>query len=108
MTDHKGSCLCGKTSFTLTGPEPTIAICHCTHCQKQTASAFSLVAIAPRANFAVVGPMRKYVDKGDSGNVVNRWFCGECGSPIMTEIEVSPDTAYIKAGAFDKTDWLKP
>ncbi len=48
-----GSCLCGKITFTLDEENPTIAVCHCTHCQKQTGSAFSLNALAPGSKFHV-------------------------------------------------------
>lgn len=108
MTRRSGSCLCGKSHFTLDDEEPTVAICHCTHCQKSTASSFSIVAISPREKFTVSGPLKKFADKGDSGLAVDRWFCAECGSPIWTEVEAMPGAAIVKAGCFDDTRWLKP
>jgi hypothetical protein len=108
MTEHKGRCLCGKTTYTLTGDQATVAICHCTHCQKQTSSAFSIVVLAPRANFICEGPVKKFADRGDSGGAVDRWFCAECGSGIFADAAALPDTAIVKAGTFDDTHWLKP
>jgi hypothetical protein len=108
MTERHGSCLCGKTQFTLKDDKPTIAICHCTHCQKSTSSAFSVNALSARSNFTVSGPLKKFDDIGESGGAVTRWFCGECGSPIYTEAAALPDTAIVKGGVFDDTSWLQP
>jgi hypothetical protein len=108
MTIRHGSCLCGKTRFTLDDEQPTVAICHCKNCQKQTASAYSIVAISPREKFTVSGPLKKFADKGDTGGSVDRWFCAECGSPIWVEAEAMPTSAIVKAGCFDDTSWLNP
>ena len=108
MTVYSGSCLCGGTTYTLKGNENTVVICHCTHCQKQTSSAFSLVVMAPSANVTIDGPLKKYKDKGDSGGIIYRGFCPECGSAILSEAEALPGTAIIKAGTFDDTSWLVP
>ena len=108
MTERHGSCLCGKSRFTLTDENPTVAICHCTHCQKSTSSAFSLNALAPREKFSVSGPLKKFDDTGDSGGAVARWFCSECGSPVHTEAAALPGMAIVKGGLFDDTSWLKP
>ena len=108
MTERHGKCLCGKTTFALNDDNPTVAICHCTHCQKSTGSAFSIVAIAPRDRFVCAGPLKKFEDVGESGGAVNRWFCAECGSPIWTESSAMAEAAIVKAGCFDDTSWLKP
>jgi hypothetical protein len=108
MTLRSGSCLCGQSHFTLDDDQPTVAICHCTHCQKSTSSAYSVNAISPRAKFTVSGPLKKFADKGDSGGAVDRWFCAECGSQVWTEAEAMPGAAIVKAGCFDDTSWLKP
>lgn len=108
MTKHSGSCLCGKTTFTLEDENPTVALCHCTHCQKSTGSAFSVNALAPRATFTVSGPLKKFEDVGDSGKAITRWFCSECGAPIWSDAEAMPGVAIVKGGAFDDTSWIKP
>ncbi|MCI4680370.1 GFA family protein [Rhodoblastus acidophilus] len=108
MSEHKGSCLCGKTTFTLTDDAPTVALCHCTHCQKSSGSAFSVNVLSPRARFSVSGPLKKFDDVGESGKPLRRWFCSECGSPIWTEAEAMPDVAIVKAGGFDDAGWIKP
>jgi hypothetical protein len=108
MTVHHGKCLCGKTCFTLADDKPTVALCHCSHCQKSTGGAFSVNVLSAAANFTVTGPLKKFDDIGDSGKPVRRWFCAECGSPVWTDAEALPGTAIVKAGLFDDTGWIKP
>ncbi len=62
----------------------------------------------PKAALSIEGALKTYADKGDSGKTVSRRFCPECGSPIISEVEVMPDIAIIKAGTLDNTAWLKP
>lgn len=108
MSEKHGGCLCGKVRFTVTDEAPTVALCHCTHCQKLTGSAFSLNAISPLAKFSVSGPLKAFDDVGDSGKKLKRYFCSECGSPIWTDAEAMPGAAIVKASAFDDTSWIKP
>ena len=54
------------------------------------------------------GPLKAFDDIGDSGKPLKRWFCSQCGSPIWTEADAMPDTAIVKASAFDDTSWIKP
>lgn len=72
MAEKHGGCLCGQVRFTVTEDNPAVAICHCTHCQKVTGSAFSLNALAPRGKFSCSGPLKKFDDVGDSGKALKR------------------------------------
>ena len=52
-----------------------------------------------------VGELALYQDSDtDTGNTVNRYFCGQCGSPIYSEVPGQPGMAFIKAGTLDDTD----
>lgn len=101
----QGGCLCGRVRYSAADPTMT-ALCHCTHCQKQAGSAFSIVVVTPKAGFSVTGPIKTYEDTGDSGAKVLRRFCETCGSPIVTE--GAGDLAIIKAGTLDDTSGLRP
>ena len=39
---------------------------------------------------------------------MRRKFCGQCGSPIMSDVEAIPNMDFLKAGTLDDTSWLKP
>jgi hypothetical protein len=103
-----GRCLCGNISYSFSGTPLLTAICHCRHCQRQSGSAFSIVAAVPKADFELGGETRVFMDVSDSGRPVARHFCPECGSPILSTIAPMPDMVLIKAGTLDTVAELTP
>ena len=106
---RSGSCLCGEITYQI--PETSImeAICHCRNCQKQAGSAFSALAGIKKSDFKLVGEPKLFVDKAtDSGAPVERYFCGNCGSPIYSALPSQPDVIYLKTGTLDDTSEFKP
>lgn len=84
-------------------------ICHCRNCQRQAGSAFSTIYGVPRADFNLTGEPKCYRDSDtDSGNTVERYFCGECGSPIYSMIRAQPDVVFVKTGTLDTTAGFSP
>ena len=85
-------------------------VCHCRNCQKQAGSAFSVVAFFPRDSLHIEGELQTFEDKGTSGQTVFRRFCGNCGSPVITDTEQAPEMGliFIKAGTLDDVDDLVP
>ena len=67
----------------------------------------SLVGI-PKSTISIQGKLKTFRDIGDSGQAVERNFCPECGSPIITDVAVMPELTFIKAGTLDDTSWLVP
>ncbi len=57
----------------------------------------------------MTGEPTLYMD-GDtlSGNQVERYFCGTCGSPIYSLIPSQPDTVFLKSGTMDDTSDFEP
>lgn len=108
MSEHRGSCLCGQVHYVCHGDPIAVGLCLCTHCQKQTSSAFSLVAVMQKDALEIHGELATYRDTGDSGQPVLRSFCPQCGSGIVSDVAIMPDVRIVKAGTFDDTGWLKP
>ena len=109
MTPVKGSCLCGSITFESEAEAVLTGICHCRHCQKQSGGAFSINLAVPRAGLRIAGrTLKTFRDLGDGGQPVQRLFCGNCGSPIVSYSDGLPEIAFIKAGTLEDTSWLKP
>jgi hypothetical protein len=49
-----------------------------------------------------------YVDEGDSGQPVDRHFCGRCGSPVLAKTALAPGKVVVKAGTLDGLEGLQP
>ena len=100
MAQREGGCLCGQVRYTLKSEPVVIAVCHCTHCQKQSGAMFSTNLGLPEA-----GGDRTAFERCQP---VLRCFCGECGSPILSKVGAMPGFVLIKAGTLDDLSGLKP
>lgn len=108
MADREGGCLCGAIRYVLKA-EPTVtAVCHCTHCQRQSGGVFSTNLVVPAAAYAQTGETKVFADRGDSGKPVWRHFCPDCGSPIISTIELMPGVVMVKAGTLDDLAGITP
>jgi hypothetical protein len=108
MAIREGGCLCRAVRFSLSADPFVTAVCHCTHCQKQSGSVMSAVLAIPEGAYAQTGETRAYADRGDSGGRVMREFCPACGSPILSRVEASPGVVYVKIGALDDPSSVTP
>jgi hypothetical protein len=108
MADRLGGCLCGLVRYKLKSEPEAIAVCHCTHCQKQSGSVFSFNLFINEEDYEQQGQTQVYLDIGDSGEPSYRHFCGSCGSPITTRVSLMPGKVLVKAGTLDSMDGLQP
>ena len=104
---RKGGCLCGAVRYVLKAEPQAAAICHCTHCQKQSGSVFSFNLFIDEADYEQTGETMVYEDRGNSGHLSYRHFCGSCGSPIITKVEMLPGKVIVKAGTLDSMEGLQ-
>ena len=101
---YTGRCLCGAIRYEFQNAPAITGVCHCKNCQRQAGSAFSTLAGVPKAEFRVNGEPKRYEDTDtDSGNIVERYFCADCGSPIYSALPGQPDTIFLKTGTLDDT-----
>jgi hypothetical protein len=103
-----GRCMCGAVSYRISAPPVAVGLCHCDRCRPQAGSAFSTVMFVQRGAFEISGETAVFEDVGASGMKVLRRYCPQCGSPLMTEADVTPTLFFVKAGGLDQTDWLRP
>lgn len=78
-----GACRCGKVRFEITAPEMITSACHCTGCQRMTASAFSLSVMVAADGFQVTAG--ESVGGGLPGG--SHQFCPDCLSWLFTRLE---------------------
>ena len=105
-----GQCLCGDIQYQFNNPPKMTGVCHCKNCQRQAGSAFSTLAALAKDDFTITkGEPKLYTDLDTrSGNSVERWFCGKCGSPIYSFLPGQPDAIYLKTGTLDDTESFTP
>jgi hypothetical protein len=105
-----GRCLCGAVTYSADTEPVAQAVCHCTDCQRQTSSPFSVIVAVPRAAFNVEGStIASFPTQGeDHGQTTERKFCSACGSPVFSVAESLPELVLIKAGSLDDSSWVEP
>jgi hypothetical protein len=113
----RGECRCGKVRFEITAPPIMTMACHCTGCQRMSASAFSLSAAIPSDAFSitqgepVIGGLR---------GALHHFFCDYCMSWLFTRVDgfesfvnirvtmlddPSPFPPYIETYTSEKLPW---
>ena len=104
-----GGCACGAIRYECSGG-PLIALhCYCRDCQRSGGVAMSSAMGMPKDNVKILkGEARYYDVVGESGKIVSRGFCANCGSPLFIKLESSPARLGIKAGSLDAPDQFKP
>src|SRR4051794_18779645 len=105
-----GRCMCGSVSYS-TRAEPGLAVvCHCTDCQKQTGSTYTVVIGFPKDQLTIEGDtLGTYSTMGEDHKTPTvRNFCSACGSPIVTFSSQYDDHAFIKVGTLDDPSWVEP
>src|SRR5258708_12271527 len=101
MAEMTGGCLCGQVRYTANADPVFVGVCHCTHCQKQTGTAFSVLVGIPKSAMSIQGRLKTFHHTGDSRQPVDRNFCPESRPPIFSDVAVMPGLTFIKAGTLD-------
>ena len=102
--------MCGAVTFETSGDAIATALCHCSHCQRQSGGAFSVNVIMHESQLKVSGELRTYEERGENNDdvYVRRRFCPQCGSPIVSELVKTAGIVAVKAGVLDDTSNVKP
>ena len=98
-----GRCQCGAVRYTIDAEPLARFACHCLECRRQSASAFGISVIVPRASFRIAqGEPASWTRPADSGNKVRCWFCPDCGSRLYHDSDPPGDTVSVKGGSLDR------
>ena len=83
-------------------------LCHCADCKKWTGSAYATFCFFPKSDVQISGELKGFDVETDSGNVMTKAFCVNCGTHV-TEISTwSPEFVVITVGSLDDPTRVKP
>ncbi|KAJ9127307.1 hypothetical protein QFC24_000714 [Naganishia onofrii] len=105
-----GGCMCGAVRYEVrdfpAGKEIDGILCHC----KKMNTMLSFNVQGARKNLHVVqGEPKTWEDpNADSGKPITRAFCGTCGTALWSTPESAPEVVFVKAGALDQINEVKP
>ena len=105
-----GECYCGEITYEAEVDLEKIGICHCTDCQRLSASAFRTVAAVQGDAFRVTkGTPKEYIKTAESGNPRVQGFCGTCGTALYaTDPGDNPAAYSLRVGSMLEREQLSP
>ena len=106
-TKFTGGCLCGSVRYECSAEPITMGNCHCRDCQQATGSAYASGLLVPHSAVTITGEVKYYDVIGDSGNLVGRGFCPNCGSRLFSKPPMA-ELMGIMAGSLDDPSWFCP
>ena len=105
-----GSCHCGAIVYEAELKPENVGLCHCTDCQKLSASAFRTIGVVEPGAFKLVkGEPKVYIKTGESGNKREQAFCPNCGSGLYaTSPGAGPKAHNLRMGTVNQRDQFSP
>ncbi|MCT7375700.1 GFA family protein [Chelativorans salis] len=103
-----GGCLCSAVRYRSKEAPMIVGHCHCVDCRKSSGTGHCTHIVVPAQGFSVTGEVKFYSRPADSGNVVNRGFCPNCGSAVYSTNEGMPDLAFLRASSLDDPEMVTP
>lgn len=104
----QGGCLCKAVRY-VSQAEPIVTrVCWCRLCQYLGAGSGTVNTCFPTATFTVQGEVGDFRSVADSGNVLHREFCRDCGTPLFSRAESRPHLVFVRAGTLDNPEVARP
>jgi hypothetical protein len=100
-----GGCLCGAVRYRLDAAPFDAGYCHCTTCRRASGAPVLAFASVPRALFMVT---RGEPRSRPSSSFGERWFCGDCGTPLAMLVAHQPETIDFTIGSLDLPELVRP
>ncbi|RYP92807.1 hypothetical protein DL770_001087 [Monosporascus sp. CRB-9-2] len=114
LPERTGSCLCGAIKVRIQGHPHRTNLCHCASCQKSTGVVYASMAAfkSDDVTYTASDPslLRTYDDTSpESGRVLERSFCGRCGSNVRVVSRSQVELTVVPQGIIDgDKDDLRP
>lgn len=104
----EGGCLCGAVRYRATAQPLIVGDCYCADCRKSSGTSHCTHAMVPDEVFSATGEIKIHERPADSGNLVSRGFCPECGSAILSRNRAMPGMTFIRVSSLDDADAVEP
>lgn len=101
----EGGCLCGAVRYRLESEPFDAGYCYCRICQLASGAPVMAFATVPRPDFTITQGAPAW---RKSSNFGERWFCGECGTPLAMLVSHQPDTLDFTLATLDRPASVAP
>ncbi len=106
--EYKGTCLCGRVEYQVTGPFEVFHICHCSQCRRSTGSAHAanIFTTQDKIRWLSGEELVKRFDPDQPG-VISKAFCTHCGS-LVPYTSSKSGKLIIPAGGLSEDPEIRP
>ena len=108
MSDNnkiEGGCFCGSIRYSFEHKDYPSANCHCSMCRRISGAAFVSWIAVPSSSFNYTqGGPKKLVSSSHGA----RYFCQDCGTPLVCILEEDQKNTYVTICSLDNPQNFKP
>lgn len=105
-----GACSCGQVRFQLTHPPLFVHCCHCSHCQRESGSAFALNALIETAHVQLLeGETETLAVPSESGKGQSIVRCPACKIALWSHYNGAGEAlSFVRVGTLDQAHRFAP
>jgi hypothetical protein len=85
-----------------------VRACWCRVCQYLGSGNATINAVFRADSIAVEGQTTDYESIADSGEIMHRRFCPDCGTPVFSQAQSRPHVTIVRVGTLDNRDGFPP
>lgn len=100
-----GGCYCGAVRYALVDRDYLVVNCHCSQCRRSSAAPFVTWLCANRESFRFTAGKPKMLVSSEKGR---RYFCAECGTPLIFTHAERPEDIDVTTGSLDQPELFAP
>lgn len=109
LEEFDGRCQCEQVKYRVTGETVALFVCHCTSCQRQSASAFGMALwLRNYRKHVLEGELRTWIRTTPTNKQLICEFCAHCGTRVFHQMKQQLDLMSIKPGTLDTKLDLEP
>jgi len=108
MPKLTGNCLCGAVSFEADGEPAFQANCHCKDCRQMSGSPFATLVFMQSSDVQVSGEVKAFNHAADSGNILTKEFCPNCGSQMFGKSASREGMMALRWGSINEQEHVQP
>ena len=106
-TEPTGRCACDAVRYELKSAPFDAGWCHCRICQLVSGAPAMAFASVPAGDLVFTAGGDK-VKRFKSSSFGHRLFCGECGTPLLMQVDHQPETVDFSIATLDDPDAVPP
>jgi len=107
MQKITGGCVCGAVRYEAKAAPIMTRTCWCRTCQYFASGNAAVNQVFPAEAVTISGELKDFESTADSGNIMHRKFCPNCGVHLFSMAEIRPHLLVIRAGTLDDHKNLK-